>query len=338
MSQAERDRAGLEHRVKVIRLPMVPMRHLHLETMLTLPADSVLRRRAQWPALATGIGPVGGAAAAWRATDGNAHFVASDTRDLTDVREIGTELRVDFVQPLPQGRVLVASAHSRDRAPNAEVWSAAGELLARACIGYPVSQVLATAGGSIWVGYSDEALSSPGPEYGFARFTQELAPAWLYGRGPSVPDIVDGKALNVVGETAYVCAYRSFHLVSVTGAQMTDHGRAPTTSPHALLIQDNRAVFLGGLGQPTDYDMLTSTRIGPTGIDMDGPPRRLVRPDGIEIWRSGKTCRGATMYLAVDGMWFTTTLDEVHSAPTAQPPASKVPPSSVTRSVMPTRL
>jgi hypothetical protein len=187
----------------------------------------------------------------------------------------------DSCSRCPPGRVLIVAARTRARQGNAEIWSADGQLERSGLIGDAVGHVLTTGSGATWAGYFDEAISGSGPQvHGLARFTSGLEPDWLYPNG-ELPPVDDCYALNVSGETAYCCPYTDFHLIAVAGGRGRDLGPVPVRGSSRLLTDGDRVVLASGYGP--DYDLITPLRITAGGIAPDGPPGRLVLPDGLEI-------------------------------------------------------
>jgi hypothetical protein len=289
LSRAERDEQSRRRRAEVLALPMVPVR---LRGYLRSP-DGLAGIRE--PA-AAGVGFDGAAWVAWRAEDGRAGVVVTSHQGSGPAAaqiEVPTSLRVRFVQPLPAGRVLIAAARTRPGQDNAEIWSGDGQLERSGLIG-------------------DEAMAGAGPEsHGLARFTSGLEPDWLYPRG-ELPPVFDCYALNVAGETAYCCPYTDFHLVAVTGGRGRDLGPVPVRGASRLLTDGDRVVLAGGYGP--DYDLITPLRITAGGIAPDGPPSRMVLPDGLEIPRARSCCRGPDLHLITStGGWYQLSLDDLPS-------------------------
>ncbi|HYX62458.1 MAG TPA: hypothetical protein VE888_25960 [Streptosporangiaceae bacterium] len=293
----------------MLALPMVPVR---LRGYVRSP-DGLAGIRE--PA-AAGVGFDGAAWAAWRAEDGRAGVVVTSHQGNGPAAaqiEVPTSLRVRFVQPLLGGRVLIAAARARPGQDNAEIWSGDGQLERSGLIGDAVEHLLTTASGAIWAGYFDEAMAGPGPEsYGLARFTSGLEPDWLYPRG-ELPPVFDCYALNVAGETAYCCPYTDFHLIAVTAGHGRDLDPVPVRGSSRLLTDGNRVVLAGGYGPA--YDLITPLRITAGGIALDGPPSRLVLPDGLEIPRARSCCRGPDLHLITStGGWYQLSLDDLPSS------------------------
>jgi hypothetical protein len=73
------------------------------------------------------------------------------------VLEVPTPLAVTHVQPLPGGKVLIASARTPGT-DTAEVWDGNGHLEHAGLIGDAIEHLLSTHSGAIWTGYFDEGL------------------------------------------------------------------------------------------------------------------------------------------------------------------------------------
>ncbi|MEU0547049.1 hypothetical protein [Micromonospora sp. NPDC005979] len=171
--RGERDQASLQRRLEVLKLPVVPLeRHGFLT-----PADCADMEREPE---AVGVGPDGTAFAVW------SHRTASRRKQVTwhaggnGVRIVGaidveTDLRVSFVQPLPEGRVLLVAARAGSGVTNGEVWTYDGDLEHRGHLGDAIEELQTTPSGKVWAGYFDEgALGGSGSEgHGLARFNQD---------------------------------------------------------------------------------------------------------------------------------------------------------------------
>ena len=306
LSQAEREQESRRRRAEVLALPMRPVRlrgYLQAPGYLARPREPV----------ATGVGFDGAAWAAWPAADGQPGVLVTSHRGSgpPDARiQVPTSLRVWFVQPLPAGRILIVQARTPRGQANAEIWGHDGVVERSGLFGDAIEHVLTTASGAIWAGYFDEAMGGSGPEgHGLARFTPGLEPDWLYPHG-GLPAIADCYALNVAGETAYCCPYTDFHLIAVTGGRATDLGPVPARGATRLLVDGDRAALIGGYGP--EYDLITPLRIAASGIEPDGPPSRMVLPDGLEIPRARSSCRGPDLDLITSiGSWYQLTLDDL---------------------------
>ncbi|WP_122263909.1 hypothetical protein [Ornithinimicrobium cerasi] len=221
-------------------------------------------------------------------------------------------IQASFVQPTPDGGVLIASARRRrdTAAATAQRWSADGSLVGEGNFGDAIEEVLVTDSGATWVGYFDEALTAQEPEgHGLVRFNSSLEPEWLYPWRSALPPLDDIMALNVFGETAYACPYREFHVIAATAAGATDLGPAPVTGAHALLVSGSRAVLIGGFGP--DYDVVTPLEITPGGPVLAGRQGRVVMPDGLETRDVTWTCRGPEAHVCVNAARYRLSLDFV---------------------------
>jgi hypothetical protein len=309
-SEGERERRSLQRRLEVLKLPVVPLTRCGY----LMPTD-----RSEWQAEpeAVGVGPEGTAFAVWRhRRDARRKQVTSHAggRDVAAAVEVESDLRVRFVQPLPEGRMLLAAARQSGRSgPNAEVWSDGGGLLLTGDLGDAIEELLTTPSGSVWVGYFDEAMGGSGPQgHGLARFTPDLSPDWLYPVDAGLPPVFDCYTLNVQAERAYICPYTEFHLISIADDKATDLGVAPYRSAHGLLMRGGEGAFLGGWGP--EYDLVTPIRLTREGVEAFGSQCRIVMPDGIEAQRLRYTFRGARLHAFVRGIWHVATLDDLLDA------------------------
>jgi len=304
-TQAERDQANLRRRLEVLKLPVVPLEH-HGSVM---PSD---RAGMQSEPEAVGVGPDGTAFAVWSHRQDPTgkqvtwHFGGKEVSGAIDVE---TDLRLSFVQPLPEGRVLLAAARAGHGAPNGAVWNPNGDLEHRGHLGDAIEELLTTPSGKVWAGYFDEAMGGSGPEgHGLARFNHDLTVDWLYPRDAGLPYISDCYTLNLVGETAHFCPYTDFHILSASADKVRDWGASPYRSAHSMLVRGADRAFLAGWG--SDYDVVTVLRIGQDGVRLVGGQCRVVLPDGMETQRLRYTCRGGDLHAFTQwGRWYRTSLD-----------------------------
>lgn len=306
-SDAELKEQRRARRAEVLALPMLPLRkHGYLKA----PDELEGSRQAG----AVGVGADSVALAVWPAADGTG--VQITVHKAGEAPSAGvmvrTSLDADFVQPLPGGRVLLAETRATG-ADNAEVWTDQGRRECAGQLGDAIEHVLTSPSGAVWVGYFDEAIGGAGPEgHGLVRFTPALRPEWFYPF-TDLPPIDDLYALNVAGETAYCCSYSSFHLISVQGDQVRDHGRVPVNGATQLLIDGDRAALIGGYGP--EYDVITPVLVSGDSVEPAGQQRRLVLPDGMEIPRTQLTGRGPDLHLITDrGTWYRLALDDLPRA------------------------
>nr|BFE60568.1 hypothetical protein GCM10020063_050940 [Dactylosporangium thailandense] len=266
---------------------------------------------------AVGVGPDGTALAVWRfREDGSRKQVtrhAAGRRRVIGSVDVESDLRVSFVQPLPEGRVLLAAARARSGEANAEVWTDAGELQHRSYLGDAIEDLLATPSGKVWTSYFDEAMGGSGPEgHGLARFNSDLTIDWLYPLNSGLPYISDCYALNVDGETAHFCPYSSFHILSANGAEVTDWGPSPYRSAHHLLRHGPDLALIRGVGP--EYDIATMLRISSNDQPQMGGQCRVVLPDGMETSRLRYLARGGELDAFIRSIWYHTDLDTLRTA------------------------
>jgi hypothetical protein len=310
-TRGERDQASLERRLEVLKLPVVPLeRHGFLE-----PAN---RADMEHAPEAVGVGPDGTAFAVWshrrdsRRKQVTWHLGGKGT-PIVGAIDVETDLRVSFVQPLPEGRVLLAMARTGRGTNNGEVWTSDGDLECRGHLGDAIEELQTTPSGGVWAGYFDEgAFGGRGPEgHGLARFNQDLTVDWLYPHDAGLPYISDCYTLNVEGETAHFCPYVDFHIQSASGGKVLDWGPSPCHSAHKMLVSGaDRALLRGG---GTDYDVVTLLRIGRDGVRRIGGQCRIVLPDGIEAQGLRYTCRSADLHAFIRGSWYRTNMDELQA-------------------------
>jgi hypothetical protein len=298
-TRREREQASLHRRMEVLRFPVVPLRHAGY--LLPHSADPRSDRTPQ----AVGVGPDNQAYAVWASRDGSGQrLVTVHDGGRQPVRSVRLDgcLEPSFVQPLPDGSILLVRARSRG-GPNAEIWTADGNRVRQGDLGDAIENVLTTPCGAIWAGYFDEAMGGHGPQgHGLARFTLDLEPAWVYPHRADLQPIADCYALNLAGETAWSCAYTAFHLVAVRDDQPIDHGVAPLRGADALVTDGSTGALIGGYGP--EYDLVTPFRMVEDRVVPVGGSRRLVLPDGLEVRERRTYGRGTELHVFVQQSWY----------------------------------
>jgi hypothetical protein len=276
-TEAERDRANLQRRLEVLKLPVVPLERQGL-VMSADPGQTMPVPEA------VGVGPDGTALAVWRfrqdVTRKQVTWHTAGRRRVIDAVDVATDMQVSFVQPLPGGHVLLAASRARAEEANGEVWTGSGELQHRAHLGDAIEDLLTTPSGDVWISYFDEAMGGSGPEgHGLARFNSDLTVEWLSPQDSGLPYISDCYSLNVAGETAYFCPYTDFRILSATKSQVTDWGPSPYSFARLLMRRGPDLALIKGSGP--EYDVATMLR-----ISRDDPPRIAPTSTGCVPQRS----------------------------------------------------
>jgi hypothetical protein len=262
--------------------------------------------------LAVGVGPGYDTWAVWSAYEDPTRRLV--TRHTTSTEpdlavEIDASVDCSFVQPMPHGHVLLVAARMR-QGPNAQIWNLNGDLVRQGDFGDAIAHVLTTPGGAVWVGYFDEALGGSGPQsHGLARFNEALEFEWLYPLGESLPPVLDSYAMNVVAETAWVQSYTEFHLLRIQGNHAVDLGPVPRQGADNVILGGDRGALIGGYGP--EHDLVTPIRLTPDGIVVDADPRRLVLPNGLDVWNARTTCRGSSLHVVIGTAKYRLELDNI---------------------------
>jgi hypothetical protein len=308
-----RHRAQLARRREVLALPMIALRH---HAYLVPSSDDAYWRREP---RAVGIGPGGEAVALWDHHAGHGRLLTRHGSSISGRAEarLSGARAATFVQPLPDGHVLLVDARSQHGGSRggetAEVRDESGAWVRSGHLGDAVEHVLTTPAGNIWVGYFDEAAATGRGlgGHGLVRFGPDLLPQWLYPFNGGLPRIDDCYALNVSEEAAYAFVYNANHLVSVCGEQAVDHGKTPRAGAHAVLVDGDHAMLIGGYG--ADYDLVTPVRISHDGLEVAGPLARLVMPDGMELHGARFFCRGPELHVVTQSSWYRASINDFHT-------------------------
>lgn len=262
--------------------------------------------------------PHDAALAVWGRRDGASHRVVRYTPGPAQAWDVPTGLSPDFVQTLPDGRLLVAAGWSRDLPDpghQALVLDSGGSPVAAGQLGNDVQHVLADAHGDVWVGYGDEGVYGAfagEPEdrvsvHGLARFDGGLRPTWAFP-GDETDPIDDCYTLTLTDGIAWSCYYSEFPITRIADGQVMAW---PTEieGAQALLVSPagDRACLVG------DYDHPSLATIGDLAGDAFRPHAtarltigRRKLPDRAHI-----ITRGPTLHAFTGADWYVTTLDDL---------------------------
>lgn len=226
----------------------------------------------------------------------------------------------DLIQPLPDGRLLVADVRceltDRGATPNAFVYDDAGRQTAEGVLGDGINHLLTTGAGDIWVGYFDEGVfgnlgwggqTEPLGACGIARFDDALEQVWTYPSGTQAPPVDDCYALNVIDTQVWACYYSDFPVARITG----DGVRTWTNEvdgASAIVADDTRVALFGGY--PGYRDRLV---LGTVTGDRFEPQltTRLTLPGGEPVTGARPVARGDELHLVDGNRWWKISLDQI---------------------------
>jgi hypothetical protein len=268
------------------------------------------------------VGPSGEVIAVWSAAAGTARVTVHAPAMTSVISLDELSLEVTAAQPLPGGRVLLATSRCGRRAGgpdrNAIIYGPDGRVQAEEAIGDGIAHLLADSTGHVWAGYFDEGIygdyGRPGDPpplavSGLTRFSPELAPVWDYPVADNpYGDISDCYALNVDQDTAWTCYYSGFPVVAIHDGALAGW-RNHRTGVRALAVGGSRVALYGGY-RP-DRDRLT------VGVLAQGAFRpeseyRLVLPGGAALPASAEVIgRGPVLHVLADGTWYQLALSEL---------------------------
>ncbi|MEV6910383.1 hypothetical protein [Amycolatopsis sp. NPDC051071] len=221
------------------------------------------------------------------------------------------------VHSMPDGQLLVVGARAEWRPEgadrNAVLYDAEGRVLAEETLGDGIQQVVTTRGGRIWVGYTDEGVYGnfgwgfDGPEplgaSGLVRYDAALRRDWEFPAINAGLDTIDDcYALNLDGETAWVCYYSDFSVVRIRDGVV----KAWTNEVHsaaALAVAGDTVAFAGGYAP--DRHRLVLARLGGDSVHVTGE-YRLTLPGGKPLpARSTLFGQGSVVHVLTEDAWYT---------------------------------
>ncbi|MFE1953028.1 hypothetical protein ACFW9D_21470, partial [Streptomyces sp. NPDC059524] len=196
----------------------------------------------------------------------------------TALRGVGA--RFPKFDALPDGGFVVASARAgRTDTDQVQVFDALREVVRAFHVGDAIEHLLADEAGHLWVGHFDEGVYGDDElsHAGLRRWSAAGEASWAYEPPDGTRHLSDLYALNVVGTTAWSCAYTDFALVHNRPGRPSGVRKNPVRAARALAVHGDRVVFLGGYGD--DHDRLVDCDL--VGLEVRPVTTgRLTRPGG----------------------------------------------------------
>jgi hypothetical protein len=236
----------------------------------------------------------------------------NDREVLQKIELTEVEIAFPFVQPLPDGEVLLVGArcHYRDGDPekNAVVFSRYGKVLRRFVMGDGINSVQTTEEGMIWASYFDEGVfgnygwNQPMGASGLICFDSAGRILWEFKPPAGFDSICDCYSLNVANNAVWTCYYTDFPLVKIDADKRVQGWKSDVGGASALAVDGRRALLWGGYGdkrsrcvlQDIGSEALTHSREIAVGL-----------PPGFELMGATVIGRGSTLHAFAGNSWFT---------------------------------
>ena len=244
----------------------------------------------------------------------------------TAVRELPLEkvrVRYPFVQPLPDGGLLVAGARvAAGEEPNAFVVDPTGKLTRRIMFGDGIEHIQVDLDGKAWVGYFDEGIfgnlgwgNPGGPESigstGLNRFDLSTGNIeWTFKPPPGAGSMADCYALNVADDEVWVYYYTDFDLIRIDRDGSMRRWATGWSGGRAIATDGTRAVLIGSYGDPTSASV---RRFSEDGL-IDPQPVVLELSDGRST-PGQVVARGDRLYAADGPLWFAGSIGDISDEP-----------------------
>jgi hypothetical protein len=235
------------------------------------------------------------------------------------------ELDHCFVQPMPDGQILVVGArcgYSRETGAerNAALYDATGALIRTGTLGDGIKAVRCTENGDIWVGYFDEGVFGnngwgfgDGPEpigsSGLVRFDTSLKKVWectlaSLGWNP----ISDCYALELDGSDVWICYYTDFNIARIRDSEVSVWINETVRGVRSLVASDDYLGLIGGyLGE---HDRIVIGRLADYRFHVE-LQARIVLPGGAELPQSYVAGgNGAITVVTADGAVYRASFDD----------------------------
>lgn len=228
-----------------------------------------------------------------------------------------------FVQPTPDGELLIVAARSRwadgGAEPNAWLVARDGSVRRQFCLGDGVEALQVTPEGRVWAGYFDEGVFGnlgwglPGrPEplggAGIVCWGLDGERLWDFSPPPGFDRIVDCYAMSATGEEVWACYDADFPIVRLRVDAPTVGWDLGIPGAGTIASTGDRVGLVGGY--QGDHDRLVVASLG--AETAASRVLRLVMPDGAALPESAPVAgRGRFVHAVVGGAWLRLDLDQV---------------------------
>jgi hypothetical protein len=237
------------------------------------------------------------------------------------VRAAHFELAYPTLQPLPNGDLLAVGARSRWRdgkgEHNAVILEPNGDTAGTFCAGDGIQSAQVSPTGAIWISYFDEGVfgnfgwgadGTPTPlgAPGLVRWSLSGEKEWEYRPPEGFGGIDDCYAMNLDGETVWICYYSDFPIVRIERDGIAKGWPSVASGAHALAVASGRVALVGGYGGLHDRVVVG---------DLERATRatyRLCLPDGKDVPASATVlARGSTVHAVLENHWFVADLARI---------------------------
>jgi len=217
-----------------------------------------------------------------------------------------------FVQPLPNGELLIVGGRCRPGDENASVVAANGARRLSFCAGDGIESVQTTRSGDIWVSYFDEGVfgnfgwgggRGPAPigSPGLVRFATDGSISYRFSPPSGHDSIADCYALNVGEDHVWAYYYTDFDLVRIDHAGSTRAWSTDIAGARAVAIHGDRVLFFGGYGD--DRNAAQLGRLDRSDVD-DLRTLAICDSAGRRIAPDLAVGRGRCLHLLAGSTWW----------------------------------
>jgi len=223
---------------------------------------------------------------------------------LFDIR--GQHWNFHFVQPLPDGELLLVGARSHYRARNdydlnGKVFAEDGTLKREFLLGDGIEDVQTTDDGRIWVSYFDEGVfgnfgwRAPVGTSGLVLWDKFGSRLYEFSPSGGLDIVCDCYALNVVSnKEAWCYYYTQFPLVRIREGQIDGSWECPIAGSDGFVLWKNFVLFRGGYRQRDEYHLVELMDSGRMKLHSI---YRIVDEDGVPLCADKVATRGCCMFL-----------------------------------------
>lgn len=221
------------------------------------------------------------------------------------------DLSSQFVDVLPDGRVLLASARCRSvNHMNGLIYDPKSKKTVCFCAGDGIQNMFADNLGRIWISFFDEGIfgETKISASGAVCLNDQGDILWRYKESQGFSSISDCYAMNVCETEAYIYFYTDFPLCKISQKFALEYWETTLSGCHTIAIGENSALFSGEYDDPVSrfyFVQKTNQKLG-TAKSVT-----IVLPDGSPIDEGKILARGPMLHFFNKTGWFRGDIEQI---------------------------
>jgi len=239
-------------------------------------------------------------------------FMRFDGEVIQETELHGVDSAFPFIQPLPNGEILVVGGrcHYRKGNPekNASVYAPDGRLSRQFVLGDGINGVQTTSDGTIWVSYFDEGVfgnfgwDKPLGSSGLVCFDPTGEIVWEFQPPDGVDAIADCYAFNVAEDSVWACYYTEFPVVKIDSKKKVWAWKNNIPGANAIVADRGRVLLWGGYGEQRSSCMLQEINGEVLETPLELTPSL---PPGFDFSSTSFVGRGSVLHAFSGNHWLT---------------------------------